>query len=107
MFGVTIFWQSQLQVSNICHVNNIFRTRCCPITNWPIDLKLGINIRSRVMHVSKERFFKIRITSCNLTLFTCWPSEALQRETQEPSASLAKLIRSCHTDKMFINRVQT
>ena len=44
-------WQLQLQVSNICLVNKIIRTRCCTITNWPIDLKLGLNIRSRVMHV--------------------------------------------------------
>ena len=44
---------------------------------------------------------------CNLTLFTCWPSEAPQRETQEPSARLAKLIRSMHTHGMFPDRVQT
>ena len=43
--------QLQLQVSNICHVNNIFRTCCCTITNRPIDLKLDLNIQSRVMHV--------------------------------------------------------
>ena len=41
------------------------------------------------------------------TLFTCWPSEALERQTQEPSARLAKLIRSCHTDRMFTDRVQS
>ena len=28
MFGVEKCWQLQLQVSNICHVNNNFRTRC-------------------------------------------------------------------------------
>ena len=37
--------------NNICLANNIFRTRCCIITNRSIDLKLGLNIRSRVMHV--------------------------------------------------------
>ena len=36
MFGVKKIWQLQLQVSNICLVNNIFRTRCCTITNRPI-----------------------------------------------------------------------
>ena len=40
-------WQLQLQVSNICHVTNIFRTRCYTITNRPIVFKLGLNIRSR------------------------------------------------------------
>ena len=28
MFGIKKNWQLQLQVSNICHVNNIFRTPC-------------------------------------------------------------------------------
>ena len=25
-------WQLQLQVSNICHINNMFRTRCLSLT---------------------------------------------------------------------------
>ena len=49
--------QLQLQVSNICHVNNIFKTCCCTITKRPIDLKLGLSIQNRVVHVGKERFF--------------------------------------------------
>ena len=28
MFSVKKIWQLQLQVSNICHINNMFRTRC-------------------------------------------------------------------------------
>ena len=28
MFIVKKNWQLQLQVSNICHINNMFRTRC-------------------------------------------------------------------------------
>ena len=28
MFNVKKIWQLQLQVSNICHINNMFRTRC-------------------------------------------------------------------------------
>ena len=63
MFRVKKNQQLQLQVSNICHVNNIFRTCCCTITNRPIDLKLDLNIQSRVMHV------KIRIASCNFMQF--------------------------------------
>ena len=59
----------QLQVSDICHVNNIFRNRCCKITNRPIDLKLGLNIQSPVIHVWNERFFEILIVSCNFMQF--------------------------------------
>ena len=28
MFSVKKNWQLQLQVSNICHINNMLRTRC-------------------------------------------------------------------------------
>ena len=28
MFSVKKNWQLQLQVSNICHINNMIRTRC-------------------------------------------------------------------------------
>ena len=28
MFSVKTNWQLQLQVSNICHINNMFRTLC-------------------------------------------------------------------------------
>ena len=28
MFGVKRIWHLQSQISNICHENNIFRTRC-------------------------------------------------------------------------------
>ena len=31
MFSVKEIWQLQLQVSNICHLNNMFRTRCLPL----------------------------------------------------------------------------
>ena len=31
MFSVKEIWQLQLQVSNICHINNMFRTRCLPL----------------------------------------------------------------------------
>ena len=43
--------------------------RGCTITNMPIGLKFGLNIGGRVMHVSKERFFKIRIASCKFMQF--------------------------------------
>ena len=43
---------------------------------------------------------------CNLTLCTCtYVPMFLQREKQELSARLAKLIRSCHTERMFTDRV--
>ena len=31
MFSVKEIWQLQLQVSNICHINNMFRTRYLPL----------------------------------------------------------------------------
>ena len=30
MFSVKKNWQLQLQVSNICHIHDMFRTRCLP-----------------------------------------------------------------------------
>ena len=83
MFSVNKNMQLQLQVSNSCHVNNIFRTCCCTITKRPIDLKLGLSIQSRAMHVWKERFFFfVRIASWNFMQFTvilwvraCWPNK--------------------------------
>ena len=69
MFRVKKNQQLQLQISNICHVNNIFTTRSCTITKKPIDLKLGLSIQNRVVHVGKERFYEIRIATCNLMQF--------------------------------------
>ena len=89
-------WQLQLQVSNICHVNNIFRTRCCTIVTYrAIDLKLGLNIQCRVMHMSEmSNFLKFKLQVailCNLKIFTCWPIETLHNG---PSTRLVKLIKS-------------
>ena len=84
----------QLDVSNICHVNDIFRTGCCTITNRPIDLKLGLNIQSRVMHVSNKRFFEIPIASCNFMQFKDIYLRPFNVKQNEPSARLAKLFRS-------------
>ena len=36
-------WQLQWQVSNICHVNNIFRTSCCTITLKIETGRYGVN----------------------------------------------------------------
>ena len=35
------------------------------LSNRPIDLKIGLNVREGVLHVRKARFFDIRIASCN------------------------------------------
>ena len=36
----------------------------------PIDLKIGLNMGNYVIHVVKERFFKIQIASCKLMQLT-------------------------------------
>ena len=35
------------------------------LTNRPIDLKIGLNVRAGVVQVRKAWFFEIRIASCN------------------------------------------
>ena len=35
------------------------------LSNRPIDLKIGLNVRTGVVHVRKAWFFEIRIASCN------------------------------------------
>ena len=50
------FWQLQLQVSNICHVNNIFRT-CC------LSPKCSVNL-AETSHT--HRFFAINACLKNL-----------------------------------------
>ena len=44
---------------------NIFGTRL----QYPIDLKFGLVVGGRVVHVCKERFFEIRIASCKFMQF--------------------------------------
>ena len=46
MFSVKKNWQLQLQVSNICHINNMFRTRC---------LSLMYSWRKRNLDTSKTK----------------------------------------------------
>ena len=41
------------------------------LSNRPIDLKIGLNVREGVVHVRKAWFFEIRIASCNLCCNSC------------------------------------
>ena len=43
--------------------------RGCTITNRPIDLKFGLSIGGREMHVRKKFGFEIRIASCEFMQF--------------------------------------
>ena len=44
-----------------------FRGNSLP--NWPIELKIGLNVREGVVHVRKVCFFKILIASCKSMQF--------------------------------------
>ena len=39
------------------------------ISNWPIDLKITMNVRKGVVHVWKASFFEILIASCKFMQF--------------------------------------
>ena len=43
----------------------IISFRGSSLSNRPIDLKIGLNVRAGVVHVRKAWFFEIRIASCN------------------------------------------
>ena len=44
-----------------------FRGNSLP--NWPIKLKIGLNVREGVVHVRKAWFFEILIASCKFMQF--------------------------------------
>ena len=48
------------------------------LSNRPIDLKIGLNVREGVVHVRKAWFFEIRIASCNFFCNLCCNSHMLQ-----------------------------
>ena len=57
MFSVKKNWQLQLQVSNICHINNMIRTRC-------LSLMCCVNL-AETSHItprfSAKRVLKIQL----------------------------------------------
>ena len=56
MFSVKKIWQLPLQVSNICHINNMFRTR---------SLSLHFtHIRLLLMRVLKIKLYEIGVSRC-------------------------------------------
>ena len=65
MFCVKKNEQLQLQVSNICHVNNIFRNRCLS-SMYCVNLAETsyIHIGLSLMFVLKIRFYEIIVCSC-------------------------------------------
>ena len=63
--------QLQLQVSNICHVNNIFRTRCLsPMYMYCVNLaEISHTHRSILMCVLNIRLYDIIVCSCINNIF--------------------------------------
>ena len=62
MFSVKKIWQLQLQVSNICHINNMFRTRS-------LSLMYCVNLaefthQSTIMRVLKIKLYEIGVSRC-------------------------------------------
>ena len=64
MFCVKKIWQLQLQVSNICHVNNLFRTRCFSLM-YCINLAETSHTHMSIFNVVlKIRLYEIIVRSC-------------------------------------------
>ena len=65
MFCVKKKEQLQLQVSNICHVNNIFRNRCLsPMYCVNLAETSHTHIGLSLMFVLKIRLYEIIVCSC-------------------------------------------
>ena len=52
--------------TSVCPSVKIISFRGNSLSNRPIDLKIGLNVREGVVHVRKAWFFEIRIASCKL-----------------------------------------
>ena len=55
-------WQLQLQVSNICHINNMFRTRSLSLM-YCVNLAEFTHI-SLLMRVLKIKLYEIGVSRC-------------------------------------------
>ena len=67
MFSVKKNWQLQLQVSNICHINNMFRTRCFSLmycVNLAETSQVHTLISLLLMRVLKIQLYKIGVCRC-------------------------------------------
>ena len=51
---------------SVCPSVEIISFRGNSLSNRPIELKIGLNVREGVVHVRKAWFFEIRIASCKI-----------------------------------------
>ena len=56
-------WQLQLQVSNICHINNMFRTRSLSLM-YCVNLAELTHISLLLMRVLKIKLYEIGVSRC-------------------------------------------
>ena len=63
MFSVKKIWQLQLQVSNICHINNLFRTRSLSLI-YCVNLAETSHISLLLMRVLKIKLYEIGVSRC-------------------------------------------
>ena len=56
-------WQLQLQVSNICHINNMFRTRSLSLM-YCVNLAEFTHISLLLMRVLKIKLYEIDVSRC-------------------------------------------
>ena len=65
MFSVKKNWQLQLQVSNICHINNMFRTRC-------LSLVYSVNLaETSHTHLGQDSMCSVLIQKFSTHLTRC------------------------------------
>ena len=65
MFSVKKNWQLQLQVSNICHINNMFRTRSLSLM-YCVNLAELTHISLLLMRVLKIKLYEIGVSRCTI-----------------------------------------
>ena len=63
MFSVKKNWQLQLQVSNICHINNMFRTRSLSLM-YCVNLAELTHMSLLLMRVLKIKLYEIGVSRC-------------------------------------------
>ena len=64
---------------SVCTSVEIISFRGNSLSNWPIELKIGLNVREGVVHVRKAWVFEIRIASCNFFCNLCCNSCKLRK----------------------------
>ena len=64
IFSIFFFFRKNYLLLSCATSVEIISFRGNSLSNRPIDLKIGLNVREGVVHVQKAWFFEIRIASC-------------------------------------------